>query len=176
MFAFTKKIQNKKLKYITRFLLASFFCVVLQGSFFSYASSSTETMTPEHQQWLKEQFSEQHKKLIPVVAVADMFYGCNQERKVETTYYPLKNLITQMDKKQLAEKLSACLGKDEIKSEQALNFGLIGCFNEQLSDLPDEEKKQKMTLVEKAILSLSRTERQKSFTKCVNAQAIHYLK
>jgi len=31
-------------------------------------------------------------------------------------------------------------------------------------------------LVDKAILSLSREERQQSFTRCVNAQAINYLK
>lgn len=129
----------------------------------------------EHNAWLKKQFSEQHQSLIPIVAVADMLYSCNQERKIEPVNYKLNDIISNMDRNRLAEKLILCLGADGMKSEIALNFGLLGCFHEQLAHLPDVEREQKMVLVRKAILSLSRSERKKSFTQCVTAQAIHYL-
>jgi hypothetical protein len=175
LFALTNKKMSRKQNAIIKPSHLLLLSVVSSASFFSYASA-TETMTAEHKKWLLAQFSDQHQKLIPVVAVADMLYACNQERKVDPTDYQLEHLVTKMDKNQLAEKLSTCLGADKIKSEKALNFGLIGCFHEQLADLPNEERKQKMALVKKAILSLSRIERQKSFTRCVDAQAIHYLK
>jgi hypothetical protein len=129
----------------------------------------------EHNAWLMDKYSEQHEKLIPVVAVADMFYACNKVRKVDSTHYQLSDLVTKIDKNQLAEKLALCLGNDEMQSEAALNFGLLGCFHDQLAHLPKSEREQKMALVEKAILSLSRSERKKSFTQCVTEQAIHYL-
>jgi hypothetical protein len=131
--------------------------------------------TSEHNAWLKQQFSEQHQKLIPIVAVADMLFSCNNERKIEPVMYKLNDLILHMDKNRLAQKLVACLADDDMQSEVALNFGLLGCFHEQLAHLPDVERKQKMELVEKVILSLSRDERKKSFTQCVTQQAIHYL-
>ena len=129
----------------------------------------------EHNAWLKQQFSEQHEKLMPIVAVADMLYSCNNERKIEPVTYQLDDLIVNMDKNRLAEKLIACLGDDDMQSEVALNFGLLGCFHQQLAHLPKAERQQKMALVEKAILSLSRSERKKSFTQCVTEQAIDYL-
>jgi len=129
----------------------------------------------EHNAWLKQQFSEQHEKLMPIVAVADMLYSCNNERKIEPVTYQLHDLIVNMDKNRLAEKLIVCLGDDDMQSEVALNFGLLGCFHQQLAHLPKAERQQKMALVEKAILSLSRSERKKSFTQCVTEQAIDYL-
>jgi len=132
--------------------------------------------TAEHNAWLKDKFSEQHENITPIVAVADMLYSCNQERKIEPVNYKLNDLILNMDKNRLAEKLILCLGDDGMQSEIALNFGLLGCFHEQLAHLPEVEQQQKMALVKKAILSLSRSERKKSFTQCVSAQAIHYLK
>ena len=129
----------------------------------------------EHDAWLKQQFSNKHQELIPIVAVADMLYSCNEARKIEPVTYKLDDLILNMDKNRLAEKLIVCLGDDDMQSEVALNFGLLGCFHEQLAHLPAVERKQKKTLVEKAILSLSRSERKKSFTQCVTEQAINYL-
>lgn len=174
MFALIQKMPDKQLKTIMTPLLCLLLSTFSLNTFASY-STQNEEITPEHGEWLKEKFALQHQQLIPIVAVADMFYGCNKERKIDPANQPLESLVTETDKKELAQKLSTCLGDDEIKSDQALNFGLIGCFHEQLADLPNEERKQKMALVKKAILSLSRSERQKSFTKCVNAQAIHYL-
>ncbi|MCW8832734.1 MAG: hypothetical protein OQK09_10320 [Colwellia sp.] len=142
----------------------------------AFSSNSTqEQAIKEHNAWLKEKFSEQHQKLIPIVAVADMLYSCNKARKVEPVTYKLNELVLKMDKDRLAEKLIACLGEDSMQSDVALNFGLLGCFHEQLAHLPEVERKQKMALVEKAILALSRSERKKSFTQCVTEQAIHYL-
>lgn len=128
-----------------------------------------------HNAWLKHKFSEQHQKLIPVVAVADIFYACNIERKVDPINYQLNDLILTMDKKRLAQKLALCLGDDTIQSEIAINFGLLGCFHEQLAHLPTVERQQKMLLVKNAIHSLSSSESKKSFTQCVTEQAIHYL-
>lgn len=130
----------------------------------------------DHNAWLKHTFSEQHQKLIPVVAVADIFYACNIERKVDPIDYQLNNLILTMDKNLLAQKLALCLGDDTIQSEVAINFGLLGCFHEQLAHLPTVERQQKMLLVTNAIHLLSIIESKKSFTQCVTEQAIHYLK
>lgn len=129
-----------------------------------------------HNEWLKKRFSKQHQQLIPIVAVADMFFSCNQARKTEKIDYPLSFLINQMDKNTLAEKLGNCLGKDTMQSDVALNFGLFGCFEEQLAHLPKTEREQKMHLVKQAVSSLSHEERKKSFTQCVTEQSIHYLK
>jgi hypothetical protein len=70
----------------------------------------------------------------------------------------------------------SCLKGKSVKSDIALNYGLTGCFHEQLAELSAQEKQQKMQLVSKAIAALSREERQKSFTQCVTDQAITYLK
>lgn len=138
-------------------------------------NSRQEPASSEHNAWLKEKFSKQHEALIPVVAVADMFYACNKIRQVDATAHLIADLINKMSKKELAEKLALCLGEDSMQSDIALNFGLQGCFHEQLAHLPQAERQQKTVLVEKAILSLSRGERKKSFTQCVTEQAIHYL-
>ena len=130
----------------------------------------------EYKQWLKQEFSEQHQELMPVIAVADMLFACNNARAIGVASNSVSNLIAEMDKNQLAVKLALCLGDDDIKSDQALNFGLQGCFHAQLAKFPEKERQQKLLLVNKAILALSRAERQKSFTKCVNAQAMQYLK
>ena len=49
---------------------------------FSLAQNLTETpskekgSSQEYNTWLKKRFSEQHQKLIPIIAVADIFYAC----------------------------------------------------------------------------------------------------
>ncbi len=166
-----KKLNHRELIIV---LYRALLTLLTLTSFFSYADTEQERLA--HDQWLKDKFSAQHEQLIPIVAVADMFFSCNKVRKTDPIGYQVKELITVMDKDVLAEKLSECLADDTIKSEVALNFGLFGCFHEQLADLPNEEKQQKMKLVKQAISSLSRAERQKSFTQCVTDQAIGYLR
>lgn len=160
------------------------FFVLLASVLFTSASvaqdlsegiTTDKKSSQEHNAWLKQRFSEQHQKLIPVIAVADMFYACNIERKIDPHDYQLADLISIMDRNRLAEKLALCLGDDTIQSEVAVNFGLLGCFHEQLAHLPKVERQQKMILVKSAIHSLSSSERKKSFTQCVTEQAIHYL-
>jgi hypothetical protein len=126
--------------------------------------------------WLTERFQDQHRELIPIVAVADIFFSCNKERKVDVVEYTLGDLVTKMDRDVLAEKLILCLKEDTMQSDIALNFGLFGCFHQQLAHLSAAERQQKMILVKKAISNLSHEERKKSFTQCVTEQAIHYLK
>ncbi len=142
----------------------------------SSSAPSANQSNKEHNDWLRKRFSEQHQKLIPVVAVADIFYSCNKARQVDDTDYKLSYLITEMDKNVLAEKLDTCLGADTMQSDIALNFGLFGCFEQQLAHLPVAEQKAKMQLVKKAVASLSHEERKKSFTQCVTEQSIYYLK
>ncbi|MEW6989916.1 hypothetical protein AADZ91_04415 [Colwelliaceae bacterium 6441] len=149
--------------------------VSLLSGLFTGNSFSAE-MTDEHKNWLKDKFSAQHEKLIPIVAVADMYFACNQARKVEPVNQEVKALINQLDRNVLAEKLSACLQGDLPNSDAALNFGLIGCFHEQLKELPKEDRAIKKKLVLQAIARLSKAERQKSLTQCVTDQAIGYLK
>jgi len=139
------------------------------------ASASNES-DKAHNEWLKKRFSKQHQQLIPIVAVADVFFSCNQARKTDKADYELSFLINQMDKNTLAEKLGNCLGDDTMQSDVALNYGLLGCFQQQLAHLPKAEREQKMQLVKQAIFSLSHEERKKSFTQCVTEQSIHYLK
>ena len=133
-------------------------------------------MAAEHKNWLKDKFSVQHEKLIPIVAVADMFFACNQARKTDKVTYQVTDLVTKVSRNDLAEKLSTCLKGELPNSDTALNFGLIGCFHEQLKELPEEDRKVKQKLVRQAIARLSKAERQKSFTQCVTDQAIGYLK
>lgn len=149
--------------------------------FFSVNTASESVgVSPTHEkandEWLKKRFSKQHQQLMPVVAVADMFFICNQVRKFDKADYKLNFLITEMDKNILAEKLGRCLGEDTMQSDVALNFGLLGCFQGQLAHLPKAEREQKMHLVKQAVSSLSHSERKKSFTQCVTEQSIHYLK
>ncbi len=151
-------------------------CMILPLSSQAFISTSTQDSTAERDAWLKQRFSEQHQRLIPVVAVADMFFSCNQQRKIDAVDYQLKDLIVEMDKDLLAEKLAECLAEDTMQSDVALNFGLLGCFHDQLAHLSQTEREQKMKLVKQAIAALTRSERKKSFTQCVTEQSIHYLK
>jgi hypothetical protein len=130
----------------------------------------------EHQQWLQKRFSEQHNQLIPIVAVADMLFACNKANDQAYGKDSLNSLITKTSKTRLAEKLSSCLGGKSVTSDIAINYGLLGCFHDQLKDLPLEEKTNKMALVKKTIFSLSLEERKQSFTQCVTEQSIAYLK
>ncbi|WP_448553759.1 hypothetical protein [Thalassotalea montiporae] len=138
-----------------------------------YAQSE---MTEEHKAWLMKEFAPKHQALIPKVAVADMFFGCNLKRKIDPVPYQLGQIIEQMDKGLLAEKLSTCLQGENAQSDTALNFGLVGCFHDQFAKLSDADREKRMALVENAISRLSREQRQKSFTKCVTEQAIKYIK
>ena len=152
-----------------------FICFTLLSTI-THASQDKTTEQLEHDKWLKLRFSEQHKNLIPVVAVADMFFACDKAKNSGNENYQVQELVEDMNRNVLAEKLSLCLGGQGIKSDVALNFGLYGCFYQQLMKLPAEEKKEKMSVVTKSIASLSREERQKSFSRCVTDQAISYLK
>ncbi len=167
-----------------KLLLVAFVCYttpsyawwLVAASASSSAMEASSDNDKAHNEWLKQRFSKQHQQLIPIVAVADIFYRCNKARKVDNVEYELSFLITQMDKNTLAEKLGDCLGDDTMQSDTALNFGLFGCFEQQLAHLPKAEQEQKMQLVKQAIASLSHDERKKSFTQCVTEQSIHYLK
>jgi hypothetical protein len=166
--------------YSMKILVSSFILLfILPVSFLSAQAFSNdlkqEQVSSEHNAWLKNKFSQQHEKLIPIVAVADMFYACNKARKSDINDYSLSELVLKLDKNRLAEKLAICLGDDTMQSDIALNFGLLGCFSGQLAHFSGAERKKKMAVVESAILSLPRSERKKSFTQCVTEQAIHYL-
>ena len=165
----TIKFFNLKNSY-DYFLLSSLFTL-----FLSAPLHATQSQSLDMNQWLKARFGAQHEALIPVVAVADMLYSCQQQKQIDENL-TIKAMITQLDKNKLAEKLISCLGDESPKSDTALNYGLKGCFHEQLLHLSVEEKQQKMRLVTESIAGLSRGERQKSFTQCVTDQAIHYLK
>lgn len=136
---------------------------------------AAQSQSLEMKQWLKARFGAQHQALIPIVAVADMLYSC-QQQKQKGENLTIKALITQLDKNTLAEQLITCLAGESPKSNIALNYALQGCFHEQFNHLSLVEKQQKMALVRQTIATLSRSERQKSFTQCVTDQAIHYLR
>lgn len=154
------------------------FCYVLVTNLVisstSAQASAENSQQLTHDQWLKLRFGAQHEKLIPIVAVADMYFSCRMQKDANTAL-TIKALITEIDRSVLAENLMVCLDGESPKSDVALNYGLMGCFHEQLAQLSAKEKQQKMQLVSKAIASLSREERQKSFTQCVTDQAINYL-
>lgn len=151
------------------------FFLVLHSSSFAF-SNQNASQQDKADQWLKERFSEQHQQLIPIVAVADMYFACNRARKTEQGSLPIKYLVERMDKNVLAQKLQLCLAEDALQSDTAINFGLLGCFHEQLAELPKDERQQKMKLVKQAIASLSRQQRKESLTQCVTDQAINYLR
>lgn len=159
--------------YITVSLL--FACLALSFPITAKAQEKTPEQL-EHDKWLKLRFSEQHKKLIPIVAVADMFFACAKAKNSGTANYKVNELVDNMDRALLAEKLSICLAGTSMQSDIALNFGLYGCFYEQLDHLSKGEKQEKMQIVTASISSLSREDRQKSFSRCVTSQAISYLK
>ncbi len=157
-------------------LLASLLFFSAMASSSSPQPVGSQQSEVAHNAWLKDRFQEQHRELIPIVAVADIFYSCNKERKVDEAEYTLRDLVTKMHRDTLAKKLILCLKEDTMKSDIALNFGLFGCFHQQLAHLPEAERLQKMKLVKQAVSNLSHEERKKSFTQCVSEQAIHYLK
>jgi len=142
----------------------------------AFASQDKTLEQLEHDKWLKLRFSAQHERLIPIVAVANMFYACDKTKNSGSANYQVKELVENMDRNLLAEKLTQCLDSENIKSDLALNYGLQGCFSEQLSALPKDQQAIKMARVIASISSLSREERQKSFSSCVTDQAIRYLK
>ncbi len=154
-------------------VLVVFFSVQTVSFAFSTQNSTSQTKTDK---WLKERFSEQHMQIIPIVAVADMFFACNQDRQIDKQHYPIKYLVEEMDKQLLADKLQQCLADDTMQSDVAINYGLTGCFHVQLANLPEQERLQKMKLVKQAISSLSREQRQQSLTQCITDQAIGYLR
>lgn len=132
-------------------------------------------LTKEQAQWLKEQMSAKHQQLIPKVMVADIYFACNLDKKIEPVTYPLSHLIYRVSKAQLSEKLISCLGSTDIRSEQAINYGLLACFSEQFSNLTKQEQQANMQKVHKAIASLSVSEKQQSFLKCTTQQAVQYI-
>jgi hypothetical protein len=142
----------------------------------SPADIATQVSEAEHNAWLKKRFSQQHNQLMPVVAVADMLFSCQQKRRADKRQYSVNFLVLEMDTQKLAEQLSSCLGKDTMQSDVAINFGLLGCFHEQLTHLPEAQHQQKMQLVQQTLAKLSYQERKKTFTQCVNEQSIKYLK
>jgi len=150
-------------------------CFALSSSL-AHASQDKTSEELEHDKWLKLRFSEQHKNLIPIVAVADMFFACDKAKNSGNVNYQVAELVENMDRNLLAEKLSQCLDGEGMKSDAALNFGLYGCFYQQLKHLSKEDKIEKMRIVIQSISSLSREERQKSFSRCVTDQTVSYLK
>jgi hypothetical protein len=167
----TFKTVRQKISFAHHSIIYGLFAVTLSSPIYAEQNEISDEMN----QWLKSRFSAQHEALIPIVAVADMLYSCQQEEGIGQNI-AIKNLITTLDKNTLAEQLITCLAGASPKSDIALNYGLKGCFHEQLAELSAVEQQQKMRLVTKAIAALSRSERQKSFTQCVTEQAIHYLR
>lgn len=157
-------------------LLSTCMMTLLLSSTIALASTDKTPEEIEHDKWLKLRFSAQHERLIPIVAVADMFFACDKAKNSGSENYQVKELIEDIDRELLAEKLTQCLAGENIKSDKALNYGLQGCFSEQLSGLPKKQRAEKMATVMASISSLSRKERQKSFSSCVTDQAISYLK
>ncbi len=142
----------------------------------SMVSLASTQLESSDEQALKNRFAQQHQAIIPIVAVADMFFACNRQRHSENYDYQLDELITKMDKGELAQKLDACLAGESLKSDNALNFGLIGCFHSQMTKLDQKNYDEKMGQLELLLVQLPREERQKTFTKCVTEQAIYYLR
>ena len=166
-------IRQSLSKYGKRCGVSVFFGLLL--TCISLPLYAEQSQTLDMNQWLKARFGAQHQALIPVVAVADMLYSCQKQQQISSNL-SIKALITTLDKNTLAAQLISCLNGESPKSDIALNYGLEGCFHEQLAGLSATEREQKMRLVTKAIAALSRAERQKSFTQCVTDQAISYLK
>jgi len=150
------------------------FCILFTHVTFASEHKMAEQL--EHDKWLKQRFSAQHERLKPIVAVADMFFACNKAANSGKANYQIKALIEDMSRNELAEKLTSCLAGASMKSDVALNYGLQGCFSEQLSSLPKQQQQEKMAAVTASISLLSREERQKSFSRCVTDQAVSYLK
>lgn len=148
---------------------------IVLSSIINMPAIASQSQKTDMDEWLKAHFGTQHEQLIPIVAVADMYFSCNKQKNTESNV-TIKALITQIDKNELAQMLIQCLDGKTPKSDLAINYGLSGCFNEQFHELSAVEKQEKMRLVAQKITTLSRKERQKSLTKCVTVQAINYLK
>ncbi len=142
----------------------------------STVSLASTQIASNDEQALKNRFAQQHQAMIPIVAVADMFFACNRQRHSENYDYQIDELVTKMDKGELAQKLDNCLAGKSLKSDVALNFGLIGCFHSQMTKLDQKSYDEKMGQLELLLVQLPREERQKTFTKCVTEQAIYYLR
>ena len=138
----------------------------------SYADTTTDVVDNS----LQQKFIKKHQALVPVVAVADMFFACNRQRHTDSYDYQITDLVNKMDKNQLAEKLSDCLAGESLKSDIALNFGLIGCFHAQMASLNQKKYDEKMGKLELLLVKLPREQRQKTFTKCVSEQALYFIK
>ncbi len=136
---------------------------------------ASEQSYTKHEQWLNDQFAVQHQALIPIVMVANIFFACNQEKNFSPVPYTMKQLMKTMSRDTLAENTVACLGTNDMKSNQAVNFALKGCFHDTFIDLPASEKIKKLSAVNSALSSLSLQERQKSLTSCTTLQTIQYL-
>lgn len=128
-----------------------------------------------YKKWLKERFADQHEQLIPVVAVADMYFSCQQTLTAKKRYQ-VKELIMEMSREELALKLQNCLGEHSLDSDVAVDYGIKACFYEQFSQLSEKDRSDRMKLVSKAVASLSLEEKKKSFAKCVTSQTIAYLR
>ena len=160
-----------------RFLIV-IFCTLVSTCFTLSPVSAEQQTQPNssaYNQWLKQQFSAQHQALIPKVTVVNMFVACNKARKTFSQDYQVADVIKHMPKQELSEKLVACLGNSDVQSEQAINFALQGCFYQQLVNLPEQARAEKLQQVSELLKSLPREEKQKSLTKCVTMQAIEYL-
>ncbi len=138
----------------------------------SYADTTTDVVDNS----LQQKFIKKHQAIVPVVAVADMFFACNRQRHTDSYDYQIADLVNKMDKNQLAEKLSDCLAGESLKSDIALNFGLIGCFHAQMASLNQKKYDEKMGKLELFLVKLPREQRQKTFTKCVSEQALYFIK
>ncbi len=64
---------------ILQLLIIVLFVSLLPPSVLASTSSSNSNESPnketDHNIWLKERFEDQHQALIPIVAVADMFFS-----------------------------------------------------------------------------------------------------
>lgn len=138
---------------------------------FSSLSVSAQDATNEH----FNQYKQKHSELVPVVAVADMYYGCSVMRLNKTPDYSVNHMVTMLDRDLLADNLSRCLNEDSLKSEVAINFGLYGCFFNQMSHLSDKERESYMDKVNGLLGTLSKEQKQKSFTQCVSDQTVNYI-
>ncbi|QDP02742.1 hypothetical protein [Thalassotalea sp. PS06] len=137
---------------------------------------AAEEVNPKSQEELVKNFAEIHQNLMAKVAVADMYYGCHLAKHGDDKGLDdIETLILKTDKDTLGQKLINCLGDDKIGSEKALNFGITGCFTDQTKHMDVKVQSEKMAQVAKAIDALGKEEKQKSFTQCVNNQALIYL-
>ena len=138
----------------------------------SFAQPSTKTAEVLSPEVMVEKFSALHQNLMPKVAVADIFYGCNLDNK---PHFSFSTLINKMDKNELGVKLMNCLGEDNIASDRALNFGIKACFIDEMEGIEADIREEKLKQVDTLLQNLPKDERQRTFTQCVNNQTLKYL-